>query len=144
MSYPARVDGLVIWYICIFTKSTKTAGCYTMSIFKRASTGLNSKLLFLYTSCPTKVKDPTSPENLSIAGVRIPVCISLLLVLCEIQTALSSIWTRFVMFMSYHDNRFTTLSRYPWLRTVVVLFNPLLRKLSRFITFLKVLVDYWI
>ena len=63
--------------------------------FKRSLTGLKSELSFSFTSCLTKAEEPSKPFYLSIAGGRIIGFIPFprVLVLCEMQSVSSRIWT---------------------------------------------------
>ena len=86
------------------------------SIFKRSLTGLNTEFSFFSTSCHTKVKEPSLSYYLPIAGRRIVGFIPFprVLVLCEMQTASSRIWTLVVELISFDDNHYTmTISSYP-------------------------------
>ena len=81
------------------------AGYDTRSIFKRSLTGLNSEFSFSKTSCLT------SPSYyLPIAGGRIIGFIPFprVLVLCEMQSVRSRIWTRVAVSISCDDNHYTT------------------------------------
>ena len=80
------------------------------SIFKRGLTGLNSEFSFSYTSCLTKAEEPSLPYYLLIAGGRIFGFIPFprVLVLCEMQSVSSKIWTRVAVSISYDDNHYTT------------------------------------
>ena len=77
---------------------------------KRSLTGLNSEFSFSYTSCLTKAEEPSLPYYLPIAGGRIfgftP--FPRVLVLCEIQSVTSRIWTRVAVSISYDDNHYIT------------------------------------
>ena len=96
--------------LILFTNPSAWAGYYTRSIFKRSLTGLNSEFSFSYTSCLTKAEEPSLSYYLPIAGGRkigfIP--FPRLLVLCEMQSFSSRIWTRVVVSISYDDNHYTT------------------------------------
>ena len=85
-------------------------GCDTRSISKRSLTGLNSEFSFSKTGCLTKAKEPGLLDYLPIARGRIIGFIPFprVLVLCEMQSASSKIWTRFVVSISYDDNHYTT------------------------------------
>ena len=85
-------------------------GYDTRSIFKRSLTGLNSGFSFTYTSCLTKAKELSLPHYLTIAGGRIIGFIPFprVLVLCEMQSVSSRIWTRGAVSISYDDNNYTT------------------------------------
>ena len=82
----------------------------TRSIFKWSLTGLNSEFSFSYTSCLTKAEDPSLSYYLPIAGGRIIGFIPFprVLVLCEMQSVSSRIWTRVAVSISYDDNHYTT------------------------------------
>ena len=86
------------------------AGYDTMSIFKRSLTGFNSEISFSKTSCLTKAEEPSLSYNLPIDGGRIIGFIPYprVLVLCEMQSVSSSIWTRVAVSISYDDNNYTT------------------------------------
>ena len=79
-------------------------------IFKRSLTGLNSEFSFSYTSCLTKAEEPSLSYYLPIAGGRIIGFIHFprVLVLCEMQSVSSRIWTRVAVSISYDDNNYTT------------------------------------
>ena len=86
------------------------AGYDTRSIFKRSLTGLNSEFSFSLTSCLTKAVELSLPYYLPIAGGRIIgfIPFSRVLVLCEMQSVSSRIWTRVTMSISYDNNHYTT------------------------------------
>ena len=81
--------------------------------FKRSLTGLNSEFSFSKTSRLTKAKEPSLPYYLPIAGGRIIGFIPFprVLVLCEMQSVSSRIWTRVAVSISYDDNHYTTGTR---------------------------------
>ena len=83
-------------YVSIFTNLSAWAGYDTRSIFKRSLQGLNSEFSFSLTSCLTKAEEPSLSYYLPIAGGRIIGFIPFpkVLVQCEMQSALSRIWTR--------------------------------------------------
>ena len=54
-----------------FTNYSTRVGCDTRSVIMRSSTGRNSEYSFLEASCHAKVKEPSLPYYLSIAGRRI-------------------------------------------------------------------------
>ena len=70
--------------------------------FQRGLTGLNSEFSFSYTSCLTKAEEPSLPYYLPIAGGRIIGFIPFprVLVLCEMQSVSSRIWTRVAVSIS--------------------------------------------
>ena len=77
--------------------------------FKRSLTGLNSEFSFSCTSCLTKAEEPSLPYYLPIGGGRIIGFIPFprVLVLCEMQSVLSRIWTLVAVSISYNDNHYT-------------------------------------
>ena len=79
-------------------------------IFKRILTGLNSEFSFSETSCLTKAEELSLSYHLPIAGGRIIGLIPFprVVVLCEMQSVSSRIWTRIVVSNSYDDNHYTT------------------------------------
>ena len=81
--------------VCIYQNPSPRTECETTSIFKLSLTGLNSEFSFSEASCHTKVKEPSLPYYLSIAGERIVGCILYVkvLVLCEMPIALCNILT---------------------------------------------------
>ena len=96
--------------IFIFTNPSARAGYDTRSIFKRSLTGLNSEFSFSKISCLIKAEEPSLPCYLPITGRRIIGFIHFLrvLVLCEMQSVSSRIWTHVVVSISYDDNHYTT------------------------------------
>ena len=100
----------LILSIIIFTNPSAWAGYGTRSIFKRSLTGLNSEFSFSYTSCLTKAEEPSLPYYLPIAGGRMIGFIPFprVLVLCEMQSVTSRIWTRVAVSIFYDDNHHTT------------------------------------
>ena len=90
------------------------AGCDTRSIFKRSLTGLNSEFSlnseFPRLVASPRLKNSVCPTILPIAGGRIIGFIPFprVLVLCEMQSVLSRIWTRVAVSISYYDNHYTT------------------------------------
>ena len=86
------------------------AGYDTRSIFKRSLTGLNSEFSFSLTSCLTKAEKPSLSYYLPIAGGRIIGFIPFprVLVLCEMQSVSSRIWTRVAVSISCDNNHYTT------------------------------------
>ena len=96
--------------IIIFTNPSARAGYDTRSIFKRSLTGLNSGFSFSQTSCLTKAEEPSLSYYLPIAGERIIGFIPFprALVLCEMQSVSSRIWSRVAVSTSCDDNHYTT------------------------------------
>ena len=70
---------------------------------------MNSEFSFYLTSCLTKAKEPIQSYDLPIAGGRIIGFIPFprLLVLCEMQSVSSRIWTHVAVSSSYDDNHYT-------------------------------------
>ena len=97
----------------LFTNPSARAGYDTRSIFKRSLTGLNSEFSFSLTSCLTKAEEPSLSYYLPITGGRIIGFIPFprVLVLCEMQSVSSRIWTRVAVSISYDDNNYTTGGR---------------------------------
>ena len=93
----------------IFTNPSARAGYDTRSIFKLGSTVLNSEFSFSQTSCLTKAEEPSFPYYLPIAGGRIIgfILFPRVLVLCEMQSVSSRIWTRVAESIFYNDNHCT-------------------------------------
>ena len=81
--------------------------------FKRSLTGLNSEFSFSLTSCLTKTEEPTI---LPIAGGRIIEFIPFprVLVLCEMQSVSSRIWTRIAVSISYEITINLEITITPW------------------------------
>ena len=102
-----------ILFLCntsyIFTNPSTRAGYDTRSIFKWSLTGLNSEFSFSLTSCLTKAEEPSLPYYLPIAGGRIIgfILFPRVLVLCEMQSITSRIWTSVAVSISYDDNHYT-------------------------------------
>ena len=98
-------------YLLIFTNPYDRAGYDTRSIFKLSLTGLNSVFSFSKTSCLTMAEEPSLPYYLPIAGGRITGFIPFprVLVLCEMQSVSSRIWTRVAVSISYDDNHYTKI-----------------------------------
>ena len=71
---------------------------------------MNSEFSFSKTSCLTKAEEPSLSYYLPIAGGRIIGFIPFprVLVLCEMQSVSSRIWTRVAVSISYDDNHYTT------------------------------------
>ena len=94
----------IIYILSYLTNPSTLAGCDTRSVFKRSLTGLNLEFSFSYTSCLTKAEEISLPYYLPIAGGRI-IGFKLfprVLVLCEMKSVSSRIWTR------VDDNHYTT------------------------------------
>ena len=96
---------------------TARAGYDTRSIFKKILTGLNSEFSFSETSCLTMAEEPSLAYYLPVAGGRIIGFIPFprVLVLCEMQSVSSRIWTRVALSISYDNNHYTTGTSNPFL-----------------------------
>ena len=92
---------VLVLRVCIITNPSARAGYDTRSIFKQRLTGLNSEFSFSYTVCLTE--EPSLPYYLPIAGWRIFgfIPFPMVLVLCEMQSVSSRIWTRVAVSISY-------------------------------------------
>ena len=101
------IPWIIYTYIYIYVP-TPPLGDH-VNFFKRCLTGLNSEFTFSKTSCLTKAEEPSLLYYLPIAGGRIIGFIPILrvLVLCEMQSVSSSIWTRVAVSISYDDNHYT-------------------------------------
>ena len=88
--------------LILFTNPSARAGYDTRSIIKRSLTGFNSEFPFSSTSCLTKAEEPSLSYYLPIAGGRIIGFIPFprVLVLCEMQSVSSQIWTCVAMSIS--------------------------------------------
>ena len=108
MSKYNRLGSLAFVCICPFPPPLR-AGCDIMFIFKRSTTDLNSELSFTESGCHTKIKESLL-YYLQIAEGKIVryIPFSKVLVPREMQTDLSSIWTRVVRFISSDDNHYAT------------------------------------
>ena len=78
------------------------AGYDIRSFFKRSLTGLNSEFSFSKTSCLTKAEKSSLSYYLPIAGGRIIGFIPFprVIVVCEMQSVSSRIWTRVAVSIS--------------------------------------------
>ena len=85
----------------------------TRSIFKQILTGLNSEFSFSKISCLTKVKEPSLPYYLPIAEGWLIEFIHFpkVLMLCEMLSVSSRIWTGVAVPISYDDNHYITWCR---------------------------------
>ena len=83
---------------------------HKVNFCKRSLTGLNSEFFFSLTSCLTKAEKRSLPYYLLIAGGRITGFIPFpsILVLCEMQSVRSRIWTRVAVSISCDNNNYTT------------------------------------
>ena len=100
--------GVTSWdkFIIFTNPSARAQGQF----FKRSLTGLNSEFSLSSTSCLTKAEEPSPSYYLPIAGGRIIRFIPFprVLVLCEMQSVSSRIWTRVAVSISCEDNHYTT------------------------------------
>ena len=93
-------------YVCIYPTPLPRTGCDIRSIFKQSTTGLNSGFSFSLTGCHSKVKEPKQLYYLLIVGGRIVgfIPFTCVFALCEMQTALSMIWTWAAVSISRDEN----------------------------------------
>ena len=91
----------VSWFGCA------QAGCDTRSIFKQSLTGLDSEFSFSWTGCLTKAKESSLPYYLAGGKIIRFIHFSWVLELCQMQSALTRIWTRVAVFISYNNNHYT-------------------------------------
>ena len=105
---------IFVWYLSYLPNPSARAGYDTRSIFKQSLTGFNSEFSFSKTSCLPKAEEPRLPYHLPIAGGRIIgfILFPRVLVLCEMQSVSSRIWTRVTVSISYDDNYYTTSTSY--------------------------------
>ena len=105
-------DDAVISFLIIFTNPSARTGYDTRSIFKRSLAGLNSDFSFSLTSCFNQAEELSLSYYVLISGGRIIGFIPFprTLVLCEMLTVSSRIWTRVAVSISYDDNHYTTIS----------------------------------
>ena len=110
--YPHNHHDALIMFTNLSTLQGMTQGQY----FKQSLTGLNSEFSFSLTSCLTKAEEPSRPYYLPIAGGRIIGFIPFprVLVLCEMQSVSSRIWTRVAMSISCDDNHYNRDLRFRW------------------------------
>ena len=75
---------------------------------------MNPEFSFYETSCLTKAEEPSLSYYLPIAGERIIGFLPFprVLVLCEMQSFSSRIWTQVAKSISYNDNHYTTGTLY--------------------------------
>ena len=95
-------------YTCsAFTQPVRLGQDVTRSIFKQSEAGWNSEISFK-TGCLTKTKEPNRPYCLCIAGRKTDglMLFPVVLVLSEIQTALSRIWTRVANSVFWNDSHY--------------------------------------
>ena len=93
---------------------------------------MNSEFSFSLTSCLSKAEEPILPYYLSIAGGRIIGFIPFprILVLCEMQSVSSRIWTRVTVSISDDNNHYTTgtFSSQLWVNSKMGLIVQLIKK----------------
>ena len=94
----------------IFINTSARAGYDTRSIFKRSLKRFEFRVFLFLDCCLTKAEEPSLSYYLPIAGGRIIGFIPFpkVLVLCEMQSVSSRIWTRVAVSISYDDNHYTT------------------------------------
>ena len=100
-------------FVCVYTQIFYTQA-YTQTIYVYLPTPLhavlNWKFSFSKYSYHTKVKEPSLPYCLFIAGGRIIGYMPFprVLALCEMQTSLFRIWTQVAVSISYDDGTLST------------------------------------
>ena len=97
--------------LTIFTQPLRSGRIWhKVNDFKRSLTGLNSEFSISWTSCLTKAEELSLSYYLSIARGRIIGFIPFprVLVLCEMQSAWSRIWTCVALSISHDDHNYTT------------------------------------
>ena len=125
----------------IYTNPSAQARYDTRSIFKRNLMGSNSKLSFSKTSCLTKAEEHSLPYYLPIAGGRIIIGFIPfpgILVLCEMQSVSSRIWTRIAVSISYDDNHYITDATWRWLWYIYIYMMIMI-----YIYIICKCIDYW-
>ena len=128
------------YQISIFTQPLRSGRIWhKVNFFQQSLTGLNSEFSFSKTSCLTKAEEHSLPYYLPIAGRRIIGFIPFprVLVLCEMQSASSRIWTRVAVSISYDDNHYTTGTSLPLARMHFYAYG---NNITRFDLILKI---YW-
>ena len=102
--------------VSIFTDPSARAGYDTRSIFKRSLIGFEFRVFLLLDKLPHQMKNLVCPTILPLAGGRIIGFIPFprVLVLCEMQSVSSRIWTRVAVSISYHDNHYATGTSMYW------------------------------
>ena len=113
--YPALSLTIYIYiyihiHTCVFTNTPNIS----RSIFKWSLTSLNSDFSFSYTSYHTKLKQISLSSYLPIGRRRIIESIHFprVLVLCEMQTALSRVRTRVALSIYYDTTHYTITKIY--------------------------------
>ena len=108
----------------LFTNPSARAGYDTRSMFKRSLSGLNSEFSFSWTSCLIEAEEHSLPYYLAIACGRIIGFIPFprVLVLCEMHSVSSRIWTCITCPFPTIINHYTTGTSSFW----IVLFYGLL------------------
>ena len=106
MEYLQLYNCLLIILFTNLPNPSARAGYDTRSIFKRSLTDFNSEFSFSLTSGLIKAEEPSLPYYLTKTGGRIIGFIHFprALVLCEMQSVSSRIWTRVAVSISYDDN----------------------------------------
>ena len=97
-------------------------------LFKRSLIGLNSEFSFSYTSCQTKAEEPSLSYYLPIAGGRIFGFIPFprVLVLCEMQSVSSMIWTRAAVSISCDGHLYYTTGTYIMFYNILIIVGYLM------------------
>ena len=99
-----NANSFILFFYPYLPNPSARAGYDIRSILKRSLTGLNSPTLV------ASPEEPSLPYYFPIAEGRIIGFIPFprVLVLCEVQSVSSRIWTRIAVSISYEDNNYTT------------------------------------
>ena len=99
-----------IWLFIIFTQHLRSGRIWRkVNFFKAGFNRFELRVFLLLDCCLTKAEEPSLPYYLPIAGGRIIGFITFprVLVLCEMQSVSSRIWTRVAVSISCDDNHYT-------------------------------------
>ena len=100
-----------VLHSCVFLHaSLSLCRCELFYIYMCIYVDVNLHMWLYNTSCLTKAEEPSLPYYLPKAGGRIIGFIPFprVLVIYEMQSVSSRIWTRVVVSISYNDNHYTT------------------------------------
>ena len=98
------ISEIYYWHVCIY-QPLLTGRMWLKVNFKRSLIGLKSEFSLSFTGCLTKAQTPSLLSYLLIAGFII---FPRVLMLYEMQSPLSRIWTRLAVSISDDDNHYTT------------------------------------
>ena len=93
----------------LVTPNVQVRSVFTQPLYHKQFNRLEFRIFFFFfrpVAIP-RLKIPVCPDCLPIAGGRIIRCIPFteVLALCEMQTAMSSVWNRFAVSISFHHKR---------------------------------------